>query len=125
MKYVVVTKVTLKLEKVCKHQLDSTMFIRSVFNGYNIIYVTKYHLHHYKIVECKDIKGSEKCERIKNKGWCTHIRYAARATKNCMKTCNRCKRQPPINRPPRKKIAGRFTDNLVSISLEFYVHKMF
>ena len=60
-------------------------------------------------------KGSEKCQRIKKKGWCTNSRYAVRAIKVCMKTCTRCERQLPVNKPPRKKIAGTLTDILVSI----------
>ena len=71
-----------------------------------------------EFLECKDERGSENCQRIKKKGWCTNSRYAERAIKVCMKTCTRCERQLPINKPPPRKITGKFIDNLVSIRFE-------
>ena len=91
-----------------------------IWNIYNIINFQNYHLPLYWIEEdsCTDKKGGEKCEKIKNKGWCTNTRYAERAIKACFKTCTRCERQLPLNKPPPKKIAGELIDDLFSIRFE-------
>ena len=35
-----------------------------------------------------------------------------------MKTCTRCERQLPIKKSPPKKIAGKLTDEVISIRFE-------
>ena len=38
----------------------------------------------------KDFLRADKCQRIKNKGYCANIRHADRTSKLCMLTCNKC-----------------------------------